>query len=164
MKTTSGRRTDRAGLPALAPRSWVPHGWGLLFLAAGLWTLLGAVPGLVDPAAAYQRFHAGPVTEDVLALFRGSSGQTFLFGVGYVVAAFAPRRHALVVALGGAGKAVYAVRLLSEAAAGQAGPLTLVAAVGDLAFVAAFVAFFATGITARRAVDRPAGPASGATR
>jgi hypothetical protein len=125
-------------------RAWVPHGWGLVFLAAGLWTMLGAIPGLVDPEAAYQRFHAGPVTQDVLLLFRGSSGQTFLFAVGYLVAAFAPRRHALVVALGGVGKAMYAVRLLFETAAGHAGPLALVAAIGDLAFVGAFIAFFAS--------------------
>jgi len=124
-------------------RAWVPHGWGLVFLAAGLWTMLGAIPGLVDPEAAYQRFHAGPVTQDALVLFRGASGQTFLFAVGYLVAAFAPRRQALVVALGGAGKAMYAVRLLSEAAAGQAGPFALVAAIGDLVFVGAFVVFFA---------------------
>jgi hypothetical protein len=137
------------------PRAWVPRGWGLVLLAAGLWTMLGAVPGLVDPGAAYQRFHAGPVTEEVLVLFRGASGQTFLFAVGYLVAAYAPRRHALVVALGGAGKAMYAVRLLSEAAAGHAGPLTVVAAVGDLVFVGAFVAFFARALTsAGRAAGR----------
>lgn len=109
--------------------------------------MLGAIPGLVDPAAAYQRFHAGPVTPDVVMLFRGSSGQTFLFAVGYLVAAFAPRRHALVVALGGAGKAMYALRLLSETVGGHGGPLTPVAAIGDLAFVCAFVAFFARGMT-----------------
>jgi hypothetical protein len=125
--------------------------------------MLGAIPGLVDPATAYQRFHAGPVTQDVLVLFRGSSGQTFLFAVGYLAAAFAPRRHALVVALGGAGKAMYAVRLLSEAAAGHAGPLAVVAAVGDLAFVGAFVAFFARNIASRHAVDGAAEPSSRAT-
>lgn len=163
MPSTPERRTDPPALRAPAPRSWVPHGWGLLFLAAGLWTMLGAVPGLVDPAAAYQRFHAGPVTEDVLVLFRGSSGQTFLFAVGYLVAAFAPRRHMLAVALGGAGKAMYAVRLLSEAAAGHAGPLALVAATGDLAFVGAFVAFFARSMIAHHLVDRTAGPSSRVT-
>lgn len=120
-----------------------PRGWGLVLLAAGLWTMLGAVPGLVDPETAYQHFHGGPATRDALELFRGASGQTFLFAVGYLVAAFAPRRHALVVALGGAGKAMYAARLLSHAAAGPAAPLTLVAAVGDLVFVGAFVVFLA---------------------
>jgi hypothetical protein len=122
--------------------------------------MLGAIPGLVDPEAAYQRFHAGPVNQDVLLLFRGSSGQTFLFAVGYLIAAFAPRRHALVVALGGVGKAMYAVRMLFEVAAGQAGPLALVAAIGDLAFVGAFVVFFARGMTSGHAVDGAAGPSS----
>ncbi len=112
--------------------------------------MLGAIPGLVDPEAAYQRFHAGSVSPDALVLFRGSSGQTFLFAVGYLVAAFSPRRHALVVALGGAGKAMYSVRLLFEVVAGNAGPLTLVAALGHLAFVAAFVAFFAGARDLRR--------------
>jgi hypothetical protein len=119
--------------------------------------MLGAVPGLVDPAAAYQRFHAGPVSQDVVQLFRGSSGQTFLFAVGYLVAAFMPRRHALVVALGGTGKAVYAGRLLSEVAAGHAGPLALLAAIGDLVFVGAFVAFF-VHLAATVNVERTAGP------
>jgi hypothetical protein len=151
---TPERRTDLSG------QAWVPQGWGLVLLAAGLWTMLGAIPGLVDPEAAYQRFHAGPVNQDVLLLFRGSSGQTFLFAVGYLVAAFAPRRHALVVALGGVGKAIYAVRLLFEVAAGQAGPLALVAAIGDLAFVGAFVVFFARGIASGHAVDGVAGPSS----
>lgn len=166
MTSTPARHTDLSGQAASTPesrnqttaRNRVPRGWGLVLLAAGVWTMLGAVPGLVDPEASYQRFHAGPVTQDVLVLFQGSSGQTFLFAVGYLVAAFAPRRHALVVALGGAGKAMYAVRLLVEVAAGQAGPLALVAAVGDLAFAGAFVVFLAHCMTSRRAVDRAVGP------
>ena len=93
------------------------------------------------------------MTQDALVLFRGSSGQTFLFAVGYLVAAFSPRRHALVVALGGAGKAMYSVRLLFEVVAGNAGPLTLVAALGHLAFVAAFVAFFAGARDLRRKAE-----------
>jgi hypothetical protein len=121
--------------------------------------MLGAIPGLVDPETAYQRFHDGPATQDVLELFRGASGQTFLFAVGYLVAAFAPRRHALVVALGGAGKAIYAVRLLSDAAAGHAGPLTLVAAVGDLVFVGAFTVFLAHTAASRRTLGKAAGSA-----
>jgi len=36
----------------------------------------------------------------------------------------------------------------------QAGPLTVVAAVGDLAFVAAFVVFFARGLTSHRTAGR----------
>jgi hypothetical protein len=137
-----------------ATPSWIPRGWGLLFLAAGLWTLLGAVPGLVAPEAAYAKFHAGPITPDVVLLFRGSSGQTLLFAIGYLTAAFAPRRHALIVALGGAGKAVYAVRLLFELGAGHGGPLTLIAIIGDLLFVSAFVVFFVREAPFRRVRER----------
>lgn len=113
--------------------------WGRVLVAAGVWTLLGAVPELVDPAAAYAQFHSGPVGEEALLLLRGSGGQTLLFAIGYLVAAYAQRRHALVVLLGGTGKAFYAVRLLLEVQAGEGGPLALVAAVGDLAFVTVFV-------------------------
>lgn len=155
--STPPRYTAR--MAAALARIWRPRGWGVVLFAAGLWTMLGAVPGLVDPATAYQRFHDGPATQDALELFRGASGQTFLFAVGYLVAAFAPRRHALVVALGGAGKAIYAVRLLSDAAAGHAGPLTLVAAVGDLVFVGAFIGFLAHPAASRRTLGKAAGSA-----
>ncbi|MEZ5097197.1 MAG: hypothetical protein R2731_14500 [Nocardioides sp.] len=132
--------------------------WRSLFLATGAWTLLGAVPALVDPARTYRRFHAGEPSEEELLLFRGSSGQTFLFAVGYLAAAVAPRRHALLGALGGTGKAVYAVRLLREAAARRAGRLTLVAAVGDLAFAAGLAAFLARSGAARTLLDELAEP------
>ncbi len=138
-----------------------PNRWRPLLVATGVWTLLGAVPALVDPARTYRRFHAGEPSEDELLLFRGSSGQTFLFAVGYLMAAAAPRRHALVVALGGTGKAVYAARLLHEVRAHRAGPLTLVAAVGDLAFAAGLATFLARSGAARTLLDElPAPPAA----
>lgn len=136
-----------------------PHDhWRPLLLAAGVWTLLGAVPALIDPARTYRRFHAGEPSEDELLLFRGSSGQTFLFAVGYLVAAAAPRRHALVVALGGTGKAVYALRLVREATAHRAGPLTVVAAIGDLALVAGLAAFLARSGAALTMLDEVPDP------
>jgi hypothetical protein len=130
-----------------------PNRWRPLLLATGAWTLLGALPALVDPARAYRRFHAGKPSEDELLLFRGSSGQTFLFAVGYLMAAAAPRRHALVVALGGTGKAVYAARLLHEVREHRAGPLAMVAAIGDLAFAAGLAAFLTRSGAARTLLD-----------
>jgi hypothetical protein len=125
------------------PASLLP--FRLVFLAAAIWTSLGAGPGFFDPAGTLALIHgAAPDSALALALFRGASGQTLLFAVGYLLAAAAPRRHAAVVGLGGIGKALYAARLLGEVLTGGGGPLAVVAVVGDLLFVAAFVAFFAT--------------------
>lgn len=119
--------------------------WRAVFAAAAGWTTLGALPGLLVPERMLLLFHGvEPESPFVAVLYRGSAGQTFLFAVGYLLAALAPRRHAALVALGGMGKVFYAVRLLMELAQGHGGPIALVAVAGDLAFVAAFAAFFAT--------------------
>jgi hypothetical protein len=117
--------------------------WRAVFAAAAAWTSLGAVPGLVAPDRMLTLFHGvEPESPLVLLMYRGSAGQTLLFAVGYLLAAFAPHRHAALVALGGMGKVFYSVRLAMELAQGHGGSLALVAVVGDLLFVTAFTLFF----------------------
>ncbi|MBX2803496.1 MAG: hypothetical protein KTR31_37795 [Myxococcales bacterium] len=119
--------------------------WRAVFAAAAVWTTLGAVPGLLDPGRMLALFHGvEPESPLVLLMYRGSAGQTFLFAIGYLLAALAPRRHAAIVALGGMGKVFYSVRLLMELAQGHGGSLALIAVVGDLIFVTLFAVFFAT--------------------
>jgi hypothetical protein len=111
-----------------------------LLIATALWTLMGAIPGYLDPAASFERFMGAPAESPlVLDLYRGAWGQTFLFAIGYGVASFDPRRHVLVVVLGAVGKLLYASRILigfSGSVLMVPTTLALTAAVGDLVFVA----------------------------
>ena len=116
--------------------------WRIVFAAAAVWTALGAVPALIDPAGTFQRFYGfAPESTVVVALFRGAWGQSLLFAVGYLLAALDPWRHAGLVARGGAGKAVYAFRLSADILTNGGGSLSIVAAVGDLVFVLFFALF-----------------------
>lgn len=123
MRTTSSDRALRA--------------FRFILAATALWTLMGAIPGYLDPASSFQRF-TGAAAESplVLELYRGAWGQTLLFAVGYAVASFDPRRHLLVVVLGAVGKSLYAARILGGFAGNAPTGLALFAAIGDLVFVA----------------------------
>ena len=106
-----------------------------------LWTLMGAVPGYLDPAASFERFSGAPAESPiVLELYRGAWGQTLLFAIGYAVASFDPRRHLLVVVLGAVGKSLYAARILIGFSGNPPNSLALTAALGDLIFVALIAA------------------------
>lgn len=137
--------------------------WRAVFAAAAVWTTLGALPGLLAPERMLTLFHGvQPESPFVLVMYRGSAGQTFLFAIGYLLAALAPRRHAAIVALGGMGKVFYSARLLVELAQGHGGPFALVAVVGDIGFVTAFAVFFATSGVLRDLLREPSsdvGPA-----
>lgn len=108
----------------------------VLLAVTAVWTLAGAVPGYLDPAASFERF-TGTAAESplMLELYRGAWGQTFLFAIGYAIASFDPRRHALVVALGAVGKLLYAARILTGFSGDAPTNFALLAALGDLVFV-----------------------------
>jgi hypothetical protein len=119
------------------PRDRALRVFRYVLAATALWTLLGAVPGYLDPAASFQRFSGAPAESPiVLELYRGAWGQTLLFAIGYAVASFDPRRHLLVVMLGAVGKSLYAARILSGFSGNPPNGLALSAALGDLVFVA----------------------------
>lgn len=120
-----------------SPTPEAPAGWRLAFAAMAVWTLLGAVPGFLDPLGSFVRFQGHPpATPLELELYRGAWGQTLLFAVGYAFAAVDPRRHLLLLVLGATGKLLYALRLAGPILQGGASALTVLAAVGDLLFVA----------------------------
>jgi hypothetical protein len=104
---------------------------------AATWTLMGAIPGYLDPEDSFARFFGVPAESAlVLELYRGAWGQTLLFAVGYGVATLDPRRHVLVVVLGACGKLIYAIRILVSLADRPPTTLALSAAIGDLVLVA----------------------------
>lgn len=134
--------------------------WQIVFATTAVWTLLGAIPGYLDPLGSFLRFHGGPPGSPLeLELYRGAWGQTLLFAFGYAFAALDPRRHTLVLVLGGVGKLLYAVRILGA----EAAPLATFAAIGDLVFVALIAAFVARDPAGRSLLRRGAvaQPASG---
>ncbi len=116
--------------------------WRWVFGAAALWTTIGAVPGYFDPAGTFARFYGvEPSSQLMVQIYRGAWGQSFLFALGYLLAAFAPVRYAAIVGLGMIGKTFYAVGLLGAVISGSAGPIAGLAVAGDLLFAAAFGTF-----------------------
>lgn len=136
--------------------------WRVVCGAAALWTMLGAVPGILDAATTFERFYGAPAeSELVLELLRGSWGQSLLFALGYVLAVVDPWRNAAFLLLGGIGKAAYAWRLARDVIAGAGGPLALVAVAGDVLFVVAFALLLArSGVL--RSIFTPRAPESSA--
>lgn len=116
--------------------------WRWVFAAAALWTTIGAVPGYFDPAGTFARFYGVEANSTLMVqIYRGAWGQSFLFALGYLLAALAPVRYAAIVGLGMIGKTFYAFGLLGAVIAGSAGPIAGLAVAGDLIFAAAFGAF-----------------------
>lgn len=117
--------------------------WRITFLAAALWTMAGALPGLLDADGTFERFYGVPAESDrLLAIYRGAWGQSLLFALGYLLAAIDPFRHAGILALGVIGKAVYAFGLAQAIAAGEiTSSVATAAVVGDTIFAIAFAVF-----------------------
>jgi hypothetical protein len=136
----------------------------LVLVVTAMWTLAGAIPGYLDPAASFLRFHGAAAESPlVLELYRGAWGQTLLFAIGYAIAALDPRRHIAIVGLGATGKVLFAARILSSLAERPPSTLAVAAAVGDLVFVTLLVTLFvalfvATNPRAATRAPLPAAP------
>lgn len=129
--------------------------WRCVFAAAGFWTMLGAIPALFDTATAFYRFHGYVArSADILEIYRGSWGQSLLFGIGYLIAALNPERNTTIVLLGAIGKTVYASRFVADVITGQATSFSIAAVIGDFLFVIAFCLFLTTTLPWRRTFGR----------
>ena len=127
-----------SGLPAGENRMFQ-----VLFLVAALWNLAGAVPGMIDPAGMFLREFGRPLTDPVqVAIYRGAWGTALLYGLGFLAVARRPARHSGVVAMGGLGKALFAINLAVMHAQGWTSDFAVVVIVGDALFVAAFIVYF----------------------
>jgi len=114
-----------------------------LFIIAALWNFAGALPGLFDSAGMFAREFGRELTDPVLiAVYRGAWGTAFLYGFGFLMAAYNPVRHTGIVLMGGVGKALFALNLLYMLQQGWTSNFAILVVVGDALFVAAFVAYF----------------------
>jgi hypothetical protein len=115
-------------------------GFGALFVVAALWNFAGAIPGLIDSGAMFAREFGRALTDPVMiAIYRGAWGTAFLYGFGFLMAAYNPLRHSAVVLMGGVGKALFALNLCYMLYNGWTSQFAYVVIAGDALFVAAFV-------------------------
>ncbi|WP_155401735.1 hypothetical protein [Chromobacterium violaceum] len=115
----------------------------VLFIISALWNFAGAIPGLFDSAGMFAQEFGRSLTDPVLtAVYRGAWGTAFLYGFGFLMAAYNPIRHTGIVLMGGIGKALFALNLLYMLLNGWTSSFAIVVIIGDALFVAAFVAYF----------------------
>lgn len=115
----------------------------ILFVISALWNFAGALPGLFDSSAMFSREFGRELTDPVLiSVYRGAWGTAFLYGFGFLIAAYNPQRHTGIVMMGGLGKALFALNLLYMYLQGWTSAFAIVVILGDVLFVAAFIYYF----------------------
>jgi hypothetical protein len=136
--TTSRATFEPRGL---SDRERTRYAW--LFVVAALWNFAGALPGFVDSAGMFAREFGRELDDPVMVIvYRGAWGTALLYGFGFLMVARNPERHTGVVLMGGLGKAIFALHLLSMYLNGWTSDFALVVIAGDAVFVAMFVAYF----------------------
>ena len=114
----------------------------ILFIVSALWNFAGALPGLMNSEAMFLQEFGRELSDPVLiAVYRGAWGTAFLYGFGFLMAAYNPARHTGVVMMGGLGKTLFALNLLQMYLQGWTSSFALVVILGDVIFVAAFVLY-----------------------
>ena len=132
---------ERTNFPNRKTRRYL----AVLFIVAALWNFAGSVPGLFDPGQMFTREFGRPLTDPVLlAVYRGAWGTAFIYGFGFLLVALNPVRHVAVVLMGGTGKALFALNLFFMWQAGWTSSFAVVVILGDVVFVALFVAYLIT--------------------
>ncbi len=117
----------------------------ILFVIAAIWNFAGAIPGLFDTTGMFEREFGYALADPVMvAVYRGAWSTAFLYGFGFLMAAVNPARHTGVVLMGGAGKALFALNLFYMYMNGWTSSFAIVVILGDIVFVALFIAWFIT--------------------
>lgn len=115
----------------------------ILFLASATWNFAGALPGLLDTVGMFEREFGRALTDPVMiAVYRGAWGTALLYGFGFLMVAYNPGRHTGIALMGGTGKALFAINLLFMHLNGSTSPFAIVVIVGDIIFLALFIAYF----------------------
>lgn len=136
-KVWSGGETDPQQLG-----EWTNY-FRLFFIVAAVWNLAGGLPGTLFPAVMFER-EFGRVLEDpaFIAIYRGAWGTSLLYGIGWLIVASAPVRHWGIVAIGGLGKALFALNLAGMYLKGWTSEFALLVIFGDALFVLGFIIYF----------------------
>jgi hypothetical protein len=140
------RRIDKeniaqASAHALPPRDLAAY--RVLFVISAIWNFAGAILGLVDSNRMFAQEFGRELTDPVmLAIYRGAWGTAFIYGCGFLLAAYSPQRHAGIVLMGGIGKALFALNLLYMYWQGWTSNFALLVVGGDVLFVVAFAVYF----------------------
>lgn len=115
----------------------------VLFIIAALWNLIGAIFGFFNTAYTFKAFFNRELTDPLYyAIYQGAWGTTLVYFIGYSIVAYNPLKHAGIVIVGGIGKVGFAVSLLNFYFSGLAGPILLIAIIGDLIFSVLFIYYF----------------------
>ena len=116
--------------------------WKILFLIAGLYTVGGVLPGIINPEKGVFEF-TGQITEDwfTLYFFKSLWITVLVFGIGFLIAAKKPTNHIGIVIMGFFGKLLFAINILMQYQNGYFSEMANLAAFIDLIFVIAFGVF-----------------------
>ncbi len=116
----------------------------VLFIVSAVWNFAGALPGLTDAVGMFEREFGRQLSDPVMiAVYRGAWGTAFLYGFGFLMVAANPIKHTGIVLMGGAGKALFALNLFFMHMNGWTSDFAIVVILGDVVFVACFIAYFA---------------------
>lgn len=113
--------------------------WRVLFLVAGLYNFLAALPMLLVPEAMLAA--VGQPVPDSLLVARMAAWLIICFGVGYLMAARDPVANRSIIWLGAVGKAPIAFFVWLDGGAAVLGTSSFLLALGDLVFVALFLVY-----------------------
>ena len=116
--------------------------WRGLFLVAGLYNLLVALPMLVAPEMMLASL--GQPVPDSLLTARMTAWLIMAFGVGYLLVARDPPANRAIVWLGVMGKAPIAFFVWLDGGNAVLGPSSFLLALGVLVFVALFLTYLFT--------------------
>lgn len=115
----------------------------VIFIAAAIWNLCGGVLGYFNTGQTFMLLFDRSADDPLLlSVFKGATGTTLTYFIGYLIVAFNPLRHTGIVIVGGIGKVGFAIQMLKFYMAGLANANALIVVVGDMAFCALFLYYF----------------------
>ena len=115
----------------------------IIFIAAAIWNLCGGVLGYFNPGHTFMLLFDRSADDPILlSVFKGATGTTLTYFVGYLIVAVNPLRHTGIVIVGGIGKIGFAIQMLKFYMAGLANAHALIVVVGDMLFCTVFLYYF----------------------
>lgn len=116
--------------------------WKITFLIAGIYTSIGVVPGIFNPANGLLDFTNQSIEDwNTIYFFRSLWITVFVFGIGFLIVALNPAKHIGIVIMGLLGKLFFASNLLFQYSNEKVSQMAMTAASIDLIFVLLFGIF-----------------------